>query len=806
MSSFLFDLRYALRQLRSRPAFTITAILSLALGLGANLTVFGATNALLLQPMPVPRPDEMVRVYNRRHSPFGFRDFEYFRASSRTLALTAEDQFPATMRDGAEPERVMTGVVAGDYWRVLELRPQLGRLFYTERSDTASATPVVVLGDAFWRKRFSADPGIVGRKLRLGGTTVEVIGVGPLGFGSSMHGFRVDLWVPIGDAAQVLGVPPERLGGGLYTTGRLRGDVRQEQASAELAVLMDRLRREEPESHERMTVRIDRARGVTAEIRGPVALAAAFLLVVTGLVILIACANVGNLVLARNAARRREVGIRVALGAARRRIVSQLLTESVVLTAGAVAAGLVIAWWTGKLLVGLIPADAPANLLVPVDARVLLYSLVVAAVAVLTFGLAPALRASTPDVSSALRDDSRSVAGVRSRLRRGFLLAQVALSTVLLAVALLFARSLGKARSIDTGIDATNLVSVGVDLSLGRYDEQTGTRMFERLVEEMRALPFVRSASMAATIPLSGSRMETTYSSEGEAQPGENAPRPPTDFNMVGPSYFATSGISLLQGRDVGPADRDGSPRVAVVNETMAARLARGGSALGRRVSLEGPNGPWIEIVGVVRDIKYNSLGEGPTAMLYVPHAQMYRDEMLLQVRLAPGTPLATARAALLGVVAAADPTLPPASFQAVTAAQGVALLPARIGAGVLGGFGAMALLLASVGIFGVAAFAVAQRTREIGIRSALGARPRALIGSVLGDTARTVIIGGTIGIALAAASAQLLRSQLYGVAALDPVTFLLVPMVLGIVAVLASAIPAWRAVRVDPVTALRSE
>jgi predicted permease len=748
----------------------------------------------------------MVKVYSGRHSPFGFRDFEFFRSNSRTLALIAEDHFPATMREGTEPERVLTGVVAGDYWRVLELRPQHGRLFALERDDVAAATPVAVLSDAFWRKRFTADPSVVGRTVRLGGATVQVIGVGPPGFGSSVHGFLVDLWVPIAGAAQVLGVPPERLGGGLYATGRLRDGTRQEQADAELGVLMERLRQQEPESYRNMTVRVMPARGLHAELRGPVALATAFLLVVTGLVILIACANVGNLLLARNAARRREVGIRVALGARRGRIVAQLLTESALLSVGAVVAGLVIAAWAGKLLIGLIPEGAPAGLTIPVAGPVLVYGLAVAAVAVLAFGLAPALRAAAPDVFSALRDDSRSVAGAKSRLRRGFLLAQIALSTVLLAVALLFVRSLGNARTIDTGIDASNLVAVSVDLSLGRYDEATGTRMLERLQREVGALPFVRDVSMAATVPLSGSRVELVYARQGDAPPAENAPRPLADVNIVGPSYFATVGIPLRAGRDFAATDPAGAAGVAVVNETMAARLESTGPALGRRVSVTGTDGPWLEVIGVARDIKYNSLGEGPTPVLYVPHRQLYRDEMLLHVRLAPGTPLASARTTLLDVVAAADPALPPAGFQPVSEAQDLALLPARIGAGVLGGFGAMALLLASVGIFGVAAFAVAQRTRELGIRSALGARPRALIGTVLGETARTVTAGALVGIALAVGSSQLLRSQLYGVGALDPLTFILVPLVLGLVAVLAAAIPAWRAVRVDPVTALRSE
>jgi predicted permease len=377
---------------------------------------------------------------------------------------------------------------------------------------------------------------------------------------------------------------------------------------------------------------------------------------------------------------------------------------------------------------------------------------------------------------------------------------------VLLAVALLFTRSLGNAKVIDTGYDASQLVSVDVNLRLGHYDAVTGTQAFERAVDAIRRLPMVTGAALAATIPLAGSRIEQPYYREGDAPRAADARRPTADVNIVGPAYFATTGIALARGREFEPNDRRGAAPVAIVNRTMAKLLWPGEEAIGKRVSLEGQTGPWMEVVGVARDIKYNTLGESPTPVLYVPHAQSYRDHMLLQVRLAPTASLNAARTALVDVVGGLDPNLPPAPIQAVESAQQLSLLPSRIGAGVLGGFGLLALVLAAVGIFGVSAFAVAQRRREIGIRMALGARGRAVITTVLGDTMRTVSIGGAVGIAAALGAAKLLRSQLYGLGTIDGPTFLLVPVVLAGVAVLSAAIPARRAVQVDPVVALRAE
>jgi putative ABC transport system permease protein len=807
MGSTLADLRYAIRQLVARPGFALAAILSLALGLGANTTIFGVTNALLLREMAVPRPEEMVKVYVGDHSPLGLADLEYFRSHARTFRyLVAEDQSPATMLEGDTPERVIASVVTGDFWQALELKPQAGRFFARQRNDAATDAPVVVLSDAFWRRRFAADPSIVGRKLHIGRTPVEVTGIAPPGFGSSIYGFGTDLYLPLSDAEPVLGVSAASFSGGLYATGRLHSGVQREQADAEMRLLMEQLRKEQPDGHQRMTVRVDHARGLTAEVRAPVAIASGFLSVITGLVLLIACANVGNLLLARNAARRRELGVRLALGAERSRLVRQLLTENLLLALAAGGAGLVAAAWMGRVLVGLMPAEAHTLLSLPVDGRVALYGVSVSLIALLAFGLAPALRATRDDVFSALRDDSRAVAGGRSRLRKGFLLAQVGLSTVLLAIALLFARSLQHAQHIDAGYDASNLVSVGIDLRLGRYDAKTGTQFFDRVVNEMRSLSIVRGAALAATVPLSGSRMEMAYVREGEAPLPDNTPRPTTDFNVVGPGYFATTGIALLRGRDFTPLDDSGSTRVIVVNRAMAERLTPGADVIGKRISFENSRGPWFEVVGVARDIKYNTLGESSTPMVYVPLPQQYRRSMMVQVRLAPGTTLNVARKALMSIVATVDPGLPPADIQTVASQQQLSLLPSKIGAGILGVFGTLALVLASVGIFGVAAFAVAQRTREIGIRSALGARPAALLGAVLGDTLRTVATGCVIGVALALGAAQLLRSQLYGVGAVEPVTFVLVPIVLTVVAVVATAIPARRAVRVDPVVALRSE
>ena len=808
------DLRYSARQLRRSPGFTLVALLSLALGLGANTTIFTVTNALLLQPMRVARPDEMVRVYNRHHSPFNYTDYRWFRDRTTTLAaLVGERMMAAAMvagggsSDGGAPERVSASLVSADMFRALGLRPSAGRLTFTAADDDApGAVSEVVLSHAFWTSRFGADPALVGRTLQLNGRPFTVVGVGPAGFTSSVYGWRVDCWVPFAEAEALVGARARDFGGSLYLTGRLEPGVSRDAAAGELRVLMGRLAADEPEGHQQMTVRVDQARGLNAELRGPAAAGTAFLLAVVGTVLLIACANVANLLLARNAGRRREIGVRLALGASRARIVTQLLTESALPAGAGGALALLLTLWTSALLERVVPADLPLTFDFSPDRGVLAFAVALCAVTSVLFGLAPALRASSPDLLSTIKDDSAQGGTRRTRMRGALLTAQVALCTVLLTGASLFLHSLRNARAMDAGFDTTGLLDVHVDLSTRRMSREQGGAFYRRLVERATETPGVGSAALAALVPLGGSNMETTFYVAGEPAPGTDAPRPRTYFNIIGPRYFETMHIPLVQGREFADADREQAPRVAIVNETMAARRWPGESPLGKRVSIEGPGGPFAEVVGVARDVRYNSLGETTPAFLYLPLEQLYRDEMVLHVRAREGAAAPQVGRAVASALRAMDPALPPAVVKTIGEDQSVALIPARIAAVLLGAFGTLALLLASVGIYGVTSYAVAQRTREIGVRTALGARARDVLAAVLGDAMRRVGVGAAVGLALGLVVSRLLQAQLYGVRVLDPATFIATPMALAATALVAAFVPAWRAVGVDPVVALRAE
>jgi putative ABC transport system permease protein len=804
--SFFLDLRYALRQVRRSPGFALAAIASLALGLGANTTIFSVASALLFQPMRVPRADELVRVYTWHHSPFDFRDLRFMRERNTVFAhLIGENFQGATMATDREPERTNVSLVSNDFFPAMGIVPAAGRFFARRDDASPGAVPEVVLSHRFWQRRFGADVGVIGSVIRINDRAFTVAGVAAAGFKSSQYEWNVDLFVPAADSRALVGVPADSLGGSFYATARLKPGVSRDAANAQMQLLMRQLAATDSQRYARMTVRLESARGMNAELRGPVAVASSFLLVVSAIVLLIACANVGNLLLARNAARRREIGVRMALGAARSRLVRQLLIECGVVAVAAAAAALAVTAWTVGLFNRLIPADVPLSFDLSPDWRVLTFAAGACAATVVLFGLAPALQAVSSDVAAIVKDDGRSRGFRRSRLRGGFLVAQIALCTVLLTGASLFLRSLRNAQVIDPGFPTAQMLDLHLSLGSGRYDAQRGTELYSRLVDRIRSTPGVRDAALAALVPLSGDNMEVSFYRQGDAPLPNDSPRPHTYFNDVGPGYFQTMGIPLARGRDVAAGDRQGAPLVAIANETLASRLWPGQNPIGKRISFEGPTGPFMEIVGVAKNIKYTTLGETPPSFLYIPAAQMYRPDMTVHVRLAGGASVRQLQSALVVAVRDIDPALAPPTLKSLEEEQRVVLLPAKGGALLLGIFGTLALSLAAVGIFGVASYGVAQRRREIGIRSAIGARTRDVLQVVLAETARAVAIGGVIGIALSLGLGRLLTNQLYGVSGADPVTFLLVPLVLALVATVAALVPAFRAARVPPLVALRA-
>jgi predicted permease len=794
------DVRYAARSLARNPGFAVVAVLTLALGIGANTAIFGVANAFVLRPADAADPGRLLRIHRTEHSPLQYDEFRYVREHARSFSgLFAERNVTVALNAPGGNERVQGELVSGDYFTLLGVGAAEGRVFTAAEDSVPGAHPVVVLSHRYWRGRFGEDPTVVGRTIRLNGRAYPVVGVAREGFSGPYIGYAPDLWVPMAESRPLVGLDLGRWTGSVYVTGRLRPGVSRERAEAELAVLASELTKADPSLREPIRLVTDGSRGINVELR-PIAVGAAgALLAVVSLVLLIACANLSNLMLARAVSRRREMGIRLALGAGRGRLVRQMLTESALLALLGGALGLLLTVGANRLLVGFLPADQPIVVDLSPDRRVLLYTLALSLAATLLFGLVPALRASSPRVSAMIREETGAVR--RSRLQGALVVFQVALSLVLLALASLFLRSLGNARSIDPGFAAAPVLDATIDLDLRQYSEERGLVFYDALVRRAESLPRVRSVSLVQVVPLSGSNMETSVAFPGD---GEGEARRMTYFNVVGSRYFETLGIPVLRGREFGRDDRPGGAAVVVVNQAFAARWWPAGDAVGRRIGLEGPRGPFATVVGVVANSKYVTLGEDPKPTVYLPFSQHYSGEATLLVR-AAGSPDALRRP-LASLIASLDPQLPAPAIRPMTEETAISLLPARFAATLLGLFGALALLLASVGIFGVLSFLVAQRTRELGVRIALGADHVGLVRLVLRETLRWVAIGSAVGLTLAGLAASAAGSLLYGVRPLDPASLLGASALLALVALLASALPARRAARVDPMVALRAE
>jgi predicted permease len=802
MDNFVSDLRYAYRTFVRNPGFTIIAVLSLALGIGVNVMIFSVVNAVLAKPiLGATDPDRLLRVYRGQHSPLSYQDFRNFRDSVRSFAgMVAERLQGVTVERDGQSVALQVAIVPDDYFATLGVSAATGTLFAG-----GSNQPVVVLANGYWQRTFAGDPNVVGRSMRLNDAPFTVVGVAAAEFTSSVPLWKPEAFVPFSAARAVLGVDPATWDGSVYVTARLAPNATKSSAQAEVEVRTRQLVAANPEAKRGMTVRLDAARGVIAEIRAPATIASAFLMVIVGLVLLIACANVANLLLARATSRRREIGVRLAIGASRGRLVRQLLTENVLLALTGGAAAFVAAVQAARALAGVLSANIPVDLAVSFapDRRVLLYTIGVSVATALVFGLAPALQSVKRDLVTALRDDADRSGYRRSRLRSTLVVGQVLLCTVLVAGSMLFLRSLGNAKEINPGFRVDGVVDAPLDLRPRQLSEQAGGEFYTRVLDETRALPGVTAATMANVVPLSGSNNGSSiWLENAPAAAGHRLPQ--VYFNVVATEYFRTLRIPLVRGRDIVTTDVATGDRVAVINETMARRFWPSDEALGKRISTDGPSGPWIRVVGVVKDTKYNSLGETTPPFMYLPLAQAYQSSMVVQVRTA--TPASTIGESIGKVVRGLDPQLPALRPTTLEQDMQLALLPAKVGAALLGAFGSLALLLATVGIYGVASFAVARRTREIGIRAALGAQQRDVLRLVVGESMRRVAIGLVLGLAGALGLARMLASQLYGVGTVDPVTFILTPLILGGVALVASLVPARRAMRVDPLVALRAE
>lgn len=802
MDDLMGDLKYAFRMFRRNPSFTLVATMSLALGIGVNVVIFSVMNALLAKPIGgTTDAHRLVRVYRGAHSPLSYTEYRYYRTGSRSLAgvIAERTQLVTTSRDGAVAP-VQAAVVSDDYFSVLGVRPAAGRLFAGESTEGA-----VVLSHQYWTLELGSDSAIIGKTMRLNESPFVVVGVASADFTSSVALWSPQVFVPFSAARPILGMDVASWDGSVYTTARLATGVSQDAAQSETDVRTSALVASSRGQRDGMTVRLEPARGVVAEIRAPAAVATTFLMALVGLVLLIACGNVANLLLARAASRRREIGIRLATGATAARIVRQLFTESLLLAVLGASAAFVIAVRVARMLATAVVGAVPVGLAIDFspDGRVVTFTVLATLLTAILFGLVPAHQATRRDLVAALRDDADRAGYRRSRLRSGLVIGQVLLCTVLVTGAALFLRSLGNARVIDPGFAAAGILDVAVDVRPRGLDEASGVSFFERLLDEARRLPGVRAATLANIVPLSGSNNESTIWIDGfPASPDQRRPR--AYFNAVGSRYLETLRIPLVAGRDIATTDTRQAERVAVVNETMAQRFWPNADALGRRVSMVGPNGPWLTVVGVARDTRYNSLGETTPPFMYLSFAQAYQSSMVLQLR--SDGPVNSVGNLVARLVRSLDPQLPAVRPSTLDADMRVALLPAKVGAALLGTFGGLALLLSVVGIYGVASFTVAQRRREIGIRAALGAQPGEVVRLVVGESMGRVAIGLAAGLIAAVGLARLIASQLYGVATVDPVTFTATPAILGVTALAASWIPARRGAKVAPLVALRSE
>ena len=842
MKSLWLDVRYGLRMMRKNPGFTVMAVLTLALGIGANAAIFSLVNATLLQQLPVERVDQLVYVHKGNPgNVFSYPDYVELRDRNNVLtdliawggigvSLNRNGQLDAT--EGAE----MIGgvIVTGNYFDHLGVKPALGRLISHTDDQTPGGHPVVVISHGLWQRRFGGAPHIVGEQLLLNGHSFTVIGVTPAEFGGAQLGTTRDIYVPM--MMQAVVRPPRagysgemnpdllkvRSNNWLFALGRLKPGVSREQAQAALTVAANqrdeatRNAQQDP-ARRRFITATPVSEGDQGQRAQTISIAK-LLLSVVGAVLLIACANVANLLLSRASARRKEIAVRLALGADRGRLIRQLLTESLLLGAAGGATGLMLAWWGVGALKAMSPPPGtlPINPDFTIDLRVLLFTFALSMLAAIVFGLAPAWRASRPDLVPALKDEV-SAADEQTRrftLRNLLVVAQVSLSLVLLIAAGLFLRSLKQAQAIDPGFEVNKLLVAPLNINLLRYTRTQGREFYRQVVERVESIPGVESASVARIVALSGLGSTRSLLIEGQSGPDDQSRsdgRGPTTDNMnavnsnvVGLKYFATMGIRLLKGRDFSATDTENSPRVVIVNETFVRRHFGNEEAIGKRISFAGMRGPWNEIIGVVSDSKYATVGEAPTRIAYLPVLQNHETGMTLHVRTSIDP--ANLAAAVRREVQALERNLPITNVSPMTEALSASLYAARMGAMLLGVFGGLALLLAAIGLYGVMSFAVSKRTRELGIRLALGAQRGEILRLVLKEGMVMVGIGIALGLTAAFLVTRLLASFLYGISAIDVFTFTGIPLILTMVALAACYLPARRAMKVDPILALRSE
>lgn len=812
MDTLLQDLRYGLRTLRAAPFVTLVAVLTVALGVGATTTMLSIANALLLRPpVGVVAPDRLVTIHAKSQSGSTFHSFSYheFKALEAQpgglQTIAAYGMLAASLRTGDEPELEAGMLVSGGYFATLGTRAALGRLIGNEE-DKPGAVPVVVLSDGLWRRRFGADPGIIGRSVTINGQPLSVIGVAQPGFRGHFAGLDLSLWIPLAQSALLTQRDDFTAlnASWLELIGRLQPGV----APAAVIAALDPVAASEGRLaglDEDRSVEVRHYLPVPAQAVLPVGGFLGLLILLASFVLLIASANVGSVLLARASTRSREMAVRVALGAGRGRLLRQLLVESLALFLIGGAAGTGLAILATRAFASLrLPMDIPLALDFHPDLLVLAITLLVTLVVGVIFGLAPARQVTRSDPALVLREGGSSIRMTRGRLRGVLVTGQVAGTACLLVTAGLFARGLAQAGEIRPGFNPAGIHVTELDLGVRHYDETKAATFVTALEQRVAALPGVTGVTTATVLPLSQMRQSTMIAlPERASEPNQG--RFETDLTSVSPGYFATLQLPLIEGRPFAASDRPGAPAVAIINQTLARQLWPGEDPIGKRLNSGSlTNGVPTEIIGLAADAKYRSLAEEAVPMLYLPLPREFNRRITLAVRTADGS--APPLRAIRDAVHELDPELPVGQQAAFSAIVGIALLPNRIALLLAVAFGATGLLLASLGLYGLLAFRVQSRRKEIGIRMALGASAREIRRLVVGEGVRLTAIGLVCGLGIAGVIARLLGSMLFGVSPLDPLTYGGIALLLLAVGWFAAMGPTRRALGTDPVEVLRHD
>jgi len=805
MDHLLQDSRLALRGLWYRPGFTAAALVTLALGIGANTATFSAINKLVLRPLPVDRPDELVYLNTNHGNNLSYPAYRDLGDRTRALSgLIAYRPAPVSLSLSSTNAHVFGYEVTGNYFEVLGVKAMLGRTLTPTDDQKRLGHPVAVLSYAAWRRRFAGDAEVIGKTTKINGLAYTVVGVMPREFFGTELLLAPELWVPMAMEPQI---EPgndwldNRNTWNCWVVGRRSPGVTTSQAESELNAIVAQLARDF-RSLEGTRIVLSPPGLAGNALRGAVIGFASVLMAVSVLVLLIACTNLANLLLARASDRRKEIAIRLAIGASKWRLIRQLLGESLLLSLTGAAGGVLLAIWLASLISSWRPPlDIPVNFELPLDHRVLAFTIAAGLLTAVLFGLAPAIQSVRVDLVSALKSALFQERRRRWQPRELLVTVQIALSVVLLIATAMVVRSLQSALTINIGFNPNNAAAVGVDLGLAGYDESRGREFQRRVAAKVAALPGIQSAGLADTIPLSIDQSHTTVyrADKPEPKPGESTH---ANYYRVDPEYFRTIQTRILAGRSFDSRDRAGAPRVAIINQALARRLFPNENAVGRRLVGWG-EGP-AEIVGIAEDGKYDSLSDSDALAVYWPIEQYYNSTAMILAR----SPLPSDQVVrmLQNAVRELDPSLPFYQAGSLDDHLRLPLLPARLAASMLGAFGGLAIVLAATGVYGVMSYAVSRRRREIGIRMAIGATRQQVMRMVLGRTVILLASGASIGVPLALAAGGLLSPVLYNVSPRNPGAFAIGSAVMAAVAFAAAWLPAIRASHIEPASALRDE